>query len=315
MMTANRNDQLGRTTSPWSTALKVLCAIMAITGSAWPNQAGSLRPDFDKQIVPKLADYGIYLASESTIYRLLFANDLMRHRGRCKLREAREVQEYEVTGPNLVWSWDITYLRTEVRGSFYYLYLFLDVWSRKGVAAEVYDVECGELAKELCARGIANECADPRGLVLHQDNGAPMKNASFKAKLEHMGVKLSYSRPSVSDDNPYSEAAFRTANYCPMYPKKPFKSLEEARAWARKFVDWYNNEHLHSGIGFVSPQSRHEGTASKQLAQRRRVYAAAQARHPERFANGTRAWDEPDVVWLNPSKVTRELLRQDARAA
>lgn len=267
-----------------------------------------------KQMVPKLADSGAYLASESTIYRVLSATDLLQHRGRGKPRETREVNEFQITRSNQVWSWDITYLRTSDRGRFYYLYLFLDVWSRKAVAAEVYEVECGELAKELWTRGITSERADPRSLALHQDNGAPMKNANFKAKLEHMGVKLSYSRPSVSDDNPFSEAAFRTAKYCPMYPKKPFESLEQARAWARKFVDWYNREHLHSGIGFVSPQSRHEGSATKQLEQRRKVYAAAQQRRPERFANGTRAWGEPDIVWLNPTKVTRELLRQEARA-
>lgn len=268
-----------------------------------------------KQIVPKLADSGVYLASESTVYRLLLANNLMRQRGRGKLRESREVQEFEVTGPNQVWSWDITYLRTNVRGQFYYLYLFLDIWSRKAVAAEVYEMECGELAQKLCAHGVASECADPRRLALHQDNGGPMKNANFKAKLEQMGVKLSYSRPSVSDDNPYSESMFRTAKYCPLYPKKPLDSLEEARLWARKFVTWYNGEHLHSGIGFVSPQARHEGTATKQLEQRRKVYAAAQQRHPERFANGVRSWEEPDVVWLNPSKLTRELQRQELDAA
>jgi transposase InsO family protein len=268
-----------------------------------------------KQIVPKLADSGQYLASESTFYRLLMEQDLLHHRGRARERTLREVTEYEVTRPGQVWSWDITYLRAAERGRFYYLYLFMDVWSRKAVAAEVYEVECGDLAKQLCTAALACENVDPRLLALHQDNGSPMKNANFKALLESMGVKLSYSRPSVSDDNPYSEALFRTAKYCPLYPTKPFASLEQARAWARKFVAWYNGEHLHSGIGFVTPLARHEGASTNQLAQRRAVYRAAHRRHPTRFANGIRAWDEPAAVWLNPTKLTRHLLRQQALAA
>lgn len=268
-----------------------------------------------KQVVPKLADSGEYLASESTFYRVLMESDLLRHRGRSQPRVSRELLEFEVTAPNQVWSWDITYLPTTMRGQFYYMYLFLDVWSRKAVAAEVHEVECGDLARQLCMSAIARENANPRTLALHQDNGGPMKNANFKALLEHIGVKLSYSRPSVSDDNPFSESAFRTMKYCPLYPKKPFENIEQARAWAQRFVTWYNTVHLHSGIGFVSPQARHEGVASKQLAHRRKVYEVARKRYPERFANGTRAWDEPDVVWLNPSKLTRELLRQQPLAA
>jgi putative transposase len=284
-------------------------AVLAMATSA------EFRDSSPKNIVPKLADSGVYLASESTIYRLLLEKGLLRHRGRGRPRQSRPVSELSSTGPNQVWSWDITYLRTDERGRFYYLYLFLDVWSRKAVAAEVYESECGELAHALCMRGVASEGADPQRLALHQDNGAPMKNASFKAKLEHMGVKLSYSRPSISDDNSYSEALFRTVKYSSLYPKKPFASLEAARNWSQKFVDWYNHEHLHSGIGFVSPQARHAGTATKQLERRRSVYVAARKRHPHRFPNGTRRWDAPTTVWLNPSKGTKEFLRQESHAA
>jgi putative transposase len=164
-------------------------------------------------------------------------------------------------------------------------------------------------------RGVASEGAGPQRLALHQDHGAPMKNASFKAKLEHMGVNFSYSRPSVSDDNPYSESLFRTVRYSSLYPKTPFASLENARTWSQKFVDWYNHEHLHTGIGFVSPRALHAGTAAKQLERRRSVYVAARKRHPHRFPNGTRRRDAPATVWLNPSRGTKELLRQEARAA
>ena len=267
-----------------------------------------------KQIVPRLADSGRYLASESTCYRLLSELDLNQHRGRAKQREARAVSEFEVTGPRQVWSWDITYLRTNERGRYFYFYFFLDVWSRKAVGAEVYDEECGELAKELCVSAMKREGANPKNLALHQDNGGPMKNANFKAFLENLGVTLSYSRPSVSDDNSFSEAVFRTAKYCQLFPKKPFESLEQARAWARQFVAWYNGEHLHSAIGYVTPLSRHQGSSSSVLENRRRVYLAASKRHPERFPNGHRSWHEPSVVWLNPTKVTRSLLDQQERA-
>lgn len=253
-----------------------------------------------KQIVPLLADRGVYLASESTMYRLLREEALLAHRGRAAAPTPRERLEHVATGPRQVWSWDITYLRTDVRGVFYYLYLVLDVWSRKAVGWRVEDAECTELASAMLETTVATEASRPH--VLHADNGTAMKGATLKATLERLGILASYSRPRVSDDNPFSEAHFRTLKYCSRYPSKPFASLDEARVWVESFVRWYNTEHLHSGIGFVTPDDRHEGRHVGRLARRRKVYLAARALHPERWSGAVRAWDSPCIVTLNPKK-------------
>jgi len=221
-----------------------------------------------KQIAPQLADSGRYVASESTMYRLLRKEELLVHRGRQKPRTVKAPSEHVATGPNQVWSWDITYLRSPTRGIFFYLYLVVDVWSRKIVGARVHEEECSDLASALMVDAISSEGADPKQLVLHQDNGGPMKGATLKATLEALGVIASYSRPRVSDDNPFSEALFRTLKYRPEYPTMAFSSLEHATQWVESFVDWYNRQHLHSAVGFVSPTQRHEGHDSAILAQR-----------------------------------------------
>jgi hypothetical protein len=205
-------------------------------------------------------------------------------------------------GPNQVWSWDITYLRAPVVGMFFYLYLFVDVWSRKIVAHAVHECEDSELASELFESVVSEQRLEGVELVLHQDNGSPMKGATLKATIERLGVIPSYSRPHVSDDNPYSESLFRTLKYRPHYPRKPFESLEEARRWVEDFVTWYNHEHLHSSIGFVTPLDRHDGNADAILAKRKAVYEQARQRHPERWSGKTRAWDAPMEVVLNPAK-------------
>ncbi len=253
-----------------------------------------------KQIVPRLADKGQYVGSESTVYRVLRSEKLMTHRGRAKAPVARPKAEHAATAPNQVWSWDITYLRASVRGSFHYLYLMMDVWSRKIVGFCVQDEESTELASELLCDAV--KCGVPS--ILHADNGSPMKGATLKATMETLGVLASYSRPSVSDDNPFSESLFRTMKYCPEYPKKPFGTLDEARAWVARFVGWYNNIHLHSGIGFVTPSDRHEGRSEGVLARRREVYRLEQRRHPERWAGPARAWTAPTTVRLNPPRHT-----------
>lgn len=268
-----------------------------------------------KQIVPTLADRKTYIASESTFYRTLREEGLQHHRGRAKAPSSKPPAEYRATGPNQVWSWDITYLRAPVVGMFFYLYLFMDVWSRKIVAHAVYERECSTLASELFTAIIEAEGLDGAGIVVHQDNGSPMKGATLKATLEKLGMLASYSRPHVSDDNPYSESLFRTLKYRPVYPKKPFESLEAAQAWVRDFVAWYNHEHLHSSIGFVTPAARHDGKAQAILAQRKHVYRLARERHPERWANQTRAWEAPQEVFLNPSKETRLQIAEEAPAA
>lgn len=258
-----------------------------------------------KQIVPRLADKGLYLASESTIVRLLREHKLDAHRGRQKPREVREVTEHVATGPNQVWSWDITYLRAPVRGQFFYLYLIVDVWSRKAVGARVFPTESGEQARDLMLETVAVEHANTEQLALHQDNGSAMTSSTLKATLEALGILGTYSRPHVSDDNPFSESLFHTFKYWPGYPVNGFESLEHAQLWVDKFVAWYNTEHLHSGIGFVTPCERHEGLDLETLEGRKAVYTAARKRHPERWSQGTRQWLAPATVYLNPSKQTK----------
>jgi transposase InsO family protein len=266
------------------------------------------------QIVPKLADMGIYIASESTLYRVLREEKLNAHRGRARPPTRRRPEEHTANGPNQVWSWDITYLRSPVTGAFYYLYLFLDVWSRKIVGWDVLEEESNEAAAKLFRRICADEGVDPNGLVLHSDNGGPMKGATMLATLQKLGVVPSFSRPSVSDDNPFSEALFRTAKQHPTYPSGPFESLEAARAWVANFVRWYNEDHQHSAIRFVTPADRHAGRDVEILAHRREVYERARARHPERWSGATRNWTPIDTVTLNP-RSERATRREEPEAA
>ena len=253
-----------------------------------------------KQIVPRLADQGRFLASESTIYRILREEGLLNHRSPSRPPSGHRPRELVARGPNQVWSWDITYLRSPILGVFFYLYLVMDVWSRKIVGAAVYASECGEHASELLTQACAAEGIAPGNLTVHSDNGGPMKGSTLLATLRHLGIVPSYSRPHVSDDNPYSEALFRTAKYRPEYPHGPFASVEDASEWVGWFVEWYNEVHLHSAIRFVTPAQRHRGEDVEILANRRAVYERARELHPERWSGRTRDWSRTEVVRLNP---------------
>ena len=209
---------------------------------------------------------------------------------------------YVATGPNQVWSWDITYLPSNVRGAFFYLYMMMDLYSRKAVAYQVYDCESGDLAADLITEGCKQEKITKNQLVLHSDNGAPMKAVTMLAKLQELGVMPSFSRPSVSDDNPFSESLFRTMKYRPEYPEWPFENLDDAREWADRFVHWYNNEHLHSGIRYVTPKDRHQGKDLEILKKRHQVYLKAKANNPERWSRKTRNWNHVQEVALNKGK-------------
>jgi len=255
-----------------------------------------------KQVVPRLADEGRYIGSESTIYRILRAEGQDAHRGRAKPRTVRTVDEHVATAANQVWSWDITYLLSAVRGRFFYLYMVEDVWSRRIVGFEVHEEESMEASAALVRSTCAAEGVDPAGLVLHSDNGGPMKGSTMLATLRHLGIVPSFSRPSVSDDNPFIESLFRTLKYRPEYPQKPFENLEQARAWVTSFVAWYNGEHRHSGIRFVTPDQRHDGRETAVLAQRVTVYERARRRHPNRWSRGTRNWTPAPAVFLNPKR-------------
>ncbi len=253
-----------------------------------------------KQIVPRLADRNEYHASESTMYRILRKANQLAHRGRARPPTAHRPPEHVAHGPNEVLSWDITYLRAAIAGKFFYLYLFVDIWSRKIVGWDVHGAESPDLAADLAAKTCAELGVDPEGIVLHSDNGGPMKGATMLATLERLGVIPSFSRPAVSDDNAFSEALFRTLKYRPWFPSKPFESIEAARAWVANFVHWYNNVHRHSAIRYVTPAERHDGREAATLARRRRVYERARMRAPGRWTRGVRNWEPAGAVRLNP---------------
>ena len=249
------------------------------------------------QIVPRLADRGVYLASESTIYRLLHEQKQVAHREPSRPRTRRSKPSQKAMGPNQLWSWDITYLGTTVKGRFIFLYLVLDVWSRKIVGWSVHWEQNASHASDLMEQSTVG--LDAEGLVLHSDNGGPMKGATMLATLQKLGVLASFSRPHVSDDNAYSESLFRTLKYRPGYPTKPFDKLEEAQAWLGGFVDWYNDEHLHSAIRFLTPSQRHAQQGPAILAKRRAVYDAARELNPGRWAGRIRNWEPVGAVHLN----------------
>lgn len=235
-----------------------------------------------KQIVPSLADQGIYIASESSFYRVLKEQDMIKHRQPSKPSTHHKPNEHVAAGPCQVWSWDITYLHSSVRGMFFYLYMIVDVWSRKIIAATVFEEESMDLGAMMMTNACFAHGVDPKGLVLHSDNGGPMKGSTMLATLQKLGVVPSFSRPKVSDDNPYSESLFRTMKYRPEYPSQPFESLDQAQMWVDEFVCWYNTRHLHSSIRFVTPDDRHYGREHDILANRQSVYKQARCRHPNR---------------------------------
>jgi len=257
-----------------------------------------------KQIVPRLADRGEYVASESTFYRVLHAEQQMAHRGSARPATSRRPEELIAAGPNQVWSWDITYLPGPVRGRFYYLYLFVDVWSRRIMKAVVHADDSSEFAAELLRDACREYGIEPGELTVHADNGGAMKGSSMLATMQFLGVVPSFSRPSVSDDNPFSEALFRTLKHVPFYPRKPFASVDAAWAWVERFVAWYNGEHCHSAIGFVTPDERHAGEDIAILRARREVYERARHQRPERWARAIRKWDAPALVALNPRELS-----------
>jgi transposase InsO family protein len=258
------------------------------------------------QIVPTLADRGEYVASESTFYRFLKEDELLNHRGKSKPRTVIRPKGYLAVRPNQIYSWDITYLQSGIRGQYYYLYLFLDIFSRKVVGFEVHERELSELSSQLLVKICENEGINPDQVTLHSDNGGPMKGATMLVTMQKLGVIPSFSRPSVSNDNPYSESMFKTMKYCPQFPAKPFETLEAARDWVKTFVSWYNTEQLHSGINFVTPASRHAGNDVQILKKREEVYTKAKEKNPARWSGSTRNWQpirEVKLNWLKEDQI------------
>jgi transposase InsO family protein len=251
------------------------------------------------EIVPLLADKGIYIASESSFYRVLKENKLMAHRGKTKPKTHKKPEPLVATAPNQIYSWDITYLKSPVLGMFYYLYMFMDIYSRKIVGFKVHETESMECSASLIAEICRKENITKDQLILHADNGGAMKGATMLATLQRLGVVPSFSRPRVSDDNPYSESLFKTLKYCPEYPSRAFRSIDEASDWVKQFVNWYNNEHLHSGIKFITPNARHSNEDDYILNRRKIVYEEARLRNKNRWSGKIRNWNKTEKVYLN----------------
>lgn len=256
-------------------------------------------------IVPTLADSDEYIASESTFYRVL--NDAGQLKKRIRKKQNTSIKKpsaQTATAPNQIWTWDISYLPSQTRGFHYYLYMIVDIFSRKIVGAEVYEQELGALAAELLQRTTWREGATNNGIVLHSDNGAPMRSFTMQAKMRALGVTSSYSRPRVSNDNPYSESLFKTTKYHHTWPAKGFNTIVDARAWVANFVVWYNTIHKHSAIKYVTPGQRHKKVDVQMLLKREHVYARAQQQNPSRWSQKTRNWQYISAVELNPDKKT-----------
>ena len=260
-----------------------------------------------RQVIPALAEQGTYIASEATAYRVLHKHDMQKHRANTRPRTSKKPDELVATAPNQVYCWDITYLKRNVLGTFFYLYLVTDIFSRRIVAARVYEAENDEHAAALLAEVREREQLAPGATTLHSDNGPAMKGATLKATLERLGILASYSRPGVSDDNPYIESLFGTMKSRVGYPKKPFESIEAAQAWVDRFVVWYNEEHRHSALNWVTPMARHTGAERELLRRREQTYHRARQRNPQRWSRGIRDCSPAPAVTLNPRKKNNDV--------
>ena len=266
------------------------------------------------EIVATLLDEGTWLCSVRTMYRILKEHGEVRER-RDQLRHpSYAAPELLATGPNQVWSWDITKLRGPVKWTYFHLYAILDIFSRHTVGWMVAPRESTALAKKLIGETCARQEIAPGELTIHADRGSSMKSKPLALFLADLGVTKSHSRPHVSDDNPYSESQFKTLKYRPTYPDR-FGSIEDARAWCRAFFSWYNTEHRHSGIGMLTPEDVHYGRAPEVLAARAVVLKAAYAAHPERFVlRAPGPGPLPTAVWINPPAAERDTATSTAVA-
>ena len=265
------------------------------------------------QIVPRLADIGVYIASEASFYRVLNEHNQLKHREKSKpARQVNKPRALTATAPNQIYTWDITYLPTRVKGIFFYLYLVIDIYSRKVVGWQIHDDELSQLAADLMTDICLREKIQRNQVTLHSDNGSPMKGATMLTTLQELGVVPSFSRPSVSNDNPYSESVFRTLKYRPEYPENAFVDIRDARRWVSGFVQWYNNEHRHSGIKFTTPTERHTGKDVEILAKRKLVYKKAKLANPSRWSGDIKNWDHIEKVYLNPEKEKSEIKKNKA---
>jgi putative transposase len=257
-----------------------------------------------RQVYASLLDEGRYLCSVSTMYRVLRLHEEVRERQDLRRHGVYQKPELLATAPNQVWSWDITLLRGPVKWSHFALYTVLDIFSRLVVGWLIAELQSAQLARQLIQETARRQAIVPGQLTLHSDNGTPMTGKPLTQLLEDLGVLRSHSRPYTSDDNPFSEAQFKTMKYRPDYPDR-FADLGAARGWARPFFKWYNEEHYHSGLNLLTPASVHYGQAEAIRVRRQQVMSAAYAMFPARFAGGEpTVKGAPAAVYLNPPAET-----------
>jgi putative transposase len=253
-----------------------------------------------REVYAELLDEERYLCSISTMYRILAKHAEVRERRNHLRHPAYHKPELLATGPNQVWSWDITKLRGPSKGVYYYLYVMIDIYSRYVVGWLIAEVESAELAEQLIAETCAKHGVQRAQLTIHADNGSPMIAKTVAILLADLGVAKSHSRPHVSNDNPYSEAQFKTLKYRPDYPNR-FGSVADARRWGRGFFAWYNGQHHHTGLGLLTPAVVHTGQAETVRQQHQTILLRAYQAHPERFVRGQpQPTKLPEAVWINP---------------
>lgn len=270
-------------------------AILTVCNSA---EFASLSPS---QIVPILADREEFIGSESTIYRVLKQANQLNHRGRSRAKHKRGAPTtHTANSPNEVWMMDITWLPSRVGGRFFYLYMIEDLYSRYGVHWEVFESENSEYTNTVIEQAMWQERCVLSPPILHRDNGSVLKSQVVHQKLLSMGIKPSHSRPRVSNDNAYIESMFRTLKYCPMWPSQGFETVTQAREWAASFMKWYNHQHRHSAIKFVTPAQRHRGEDTEILERRHQFYIEQRSKNPKRWSGNTRDWSQITKVTLNP---------------
>jgi putative transposase len=264
------------------------------------------------EVFATLLDERVYHCSIRTMYRILAGEDEVRERRNVRRHPQYRKPQLLATGPNQVWSWDITKLRGPVKWVLFSLYVILDIFSRYVVGWRIEEGESDELARELIEQSCRKQAIEPKQLIIHADRGGPMKAKTVAQLLSDLGVAKSHSRPHVSDDNPFSEAQFKTLKYRPEFPDR-FGSLQDARLFSRQFFPWYNNEHHHSGIGLLTPRVVHYGLAARVIEQRRLVLQRAYQAHPERFVRQAPQPPQlPEAVWINPPARSQPDRRQQA---
>jgi putative transposase len=238
----------------------------------------------------------------AVVKKLTSVGEIVIKAGKSKPRTTHKPKALIAVKSNQVWTWDISYLKTNIAGMYFYLYMIIDIYSRKVVGWTIQHHENSEHATALMIQACLDEKISPDQVSLHSDNGSPMKGATLLVTLKNLGVATSFSRPAVSNDNPFSEALFKTLKYNSIFPSNGFSCIENARTWVEGFVNWYNNKHLHSSLKFITPMQRHTGLGHAIFANRKAIYEAAKQRNPLRWSKNIRDWSLPNTVVLNPDK-------------